>query len=410
MSEQHQQSDAQRPRSNSWNRQKTAPNTAPASARPADRVVRFQRGEDGGRRHESEHRQSADPQRQNHQRRDAQPRHPFDYCASRSPRDGTVNFAPHDMPEPSLPVLQNIATQLRIDSVRSTTEAGSGHPTTCLSAADIIAALFFAEMRFDPHDPQHPEADRFVLSKGHAAPILYAAWAAAGAFPREDVLKLRALDSDLEGHPTPRLPFVDVATGSLGQGLCGRRRASRSTRGASNPTTAPTCCSATASRRKGRCGKPRRWRRTTSSTTCARITDVNGFGQSRATQWDRDIEAYASRWRAFGWHTVSIDGHDMKQVAGRARRGAPHTGRPTMIVARTLKGKGVRALRRQGRLARQAAEEGRGSRCGDRGARSAVHQDTAIRRPSFRSPRAGARKGRCRTLSATLPTPAYKTR
>src|SRR6186713_1846069 len=120
----------------------------------------------------------------------------------------------------SIAVLQNLATQLRIDSVRSTTAAGSGHPTTCLSAAEIVAALFFAEMRFDPHDPHHPEADRFVLSKGHAAPILYAAWAAAGAFPREEVMKLRTLGSDLEGHPTPRLNFVDVATGSLGQGIC----------------------------------------------------------------------------------------------------------------------------------------------------------------------------------------------
>jgi transketolase len=94
-----------------------------------------------------------------------------------------------------------------------------------LSAADIIAALFFAEMRFVPADPHHPEADRFVLSKGHAAPILYAAWAAAGAFPRDEVLKLRTLGSDLEGHPTPRLPFVDVATGSLGQGLRASHRA-----------------------------------------------------------------------------------------------------------------------------------------------------------------------------------------
>src|SRR4029434_8518168 len=121
------------------------------------------------------------------------------------------------MPEPSLDALRNIATQLRIDSVRSTSAAGSGHPTTCLSAAAIIAALFFAEMRFEPQDPQHPEADRFVLSKGHGAPILYAAWAAAGAFPRDEVLKLRELTSDLEGHPTPRLSFVDVATGSLGR-------------------------------------------------------------------------------------------------------------------------------------------------------------------------------------------------
>src|SRR5438105_260279 len=119
-----------------------------------------------------------------------------------------------------VPALKNIATQLRIDSIRATSEAASGHPTSCASAADIMAALFFAEMQFDPHDPHHPWSDRFVLSKGHAAPILYAAWAEAGAFDRAELLKLRRIDSDLEGHPTPRLPFVDVATGSLGQGIC----------------------------------------------------------------------------------------------------------------------------------------------------------------------------------------------
>jgi transketolase len=116
--------------------------------------------------------------------------------------------------------LKNVATQLRIDSIRSTSESGTGHPTTCASAADLVAALFFAEMRFDPKDPQHPGSDRFVLSKGHAAPLLYAAWAAAGAFDRSELLNVRRLTSDLEGHPTPRLPFVDVATGSLGQGIC----------------------------------------------------------------------------------------------------------------------------------------------------------------------------------------------
>ena len=122
-----------------------------------------------------------------------------------------------------IPVLRNIATQLRIDSVRSTTAAGSGHPTTCASAADIVASLFFAEMRFDPQQPHHEQNDRFVLSKGHAAPLLYAAWAAVGLFPRSELLKLRELSSDLEGHPTPRLSFVDVATGSLGQGICAAR-------------------------------------------------------------------------------------------------------------------------------------------------------------------------------------------
>src|SRR6202045_3110517 len=119
-----------------------------------------------------------------------------------------------------IPALTNIATQLRIDSLKSTSEAGSGHPTSCCSAADLLAALFFAELRFDPKDPRHPGSDRFVLSKGHAAPVLYAAWAEAGAFDRSELLKLRTLGSDLEGHPTPRLPFVDVATGSLGQGIC----------------------------------------------------------------------------------------------------------------------------------------------------------------------------------------------
>src|SRR5262245_28695776 len=124
------------------------------------------------------------------------------------------------MTTPSVQALHNIATELRIDSVLSTTEAGSGHPTSCMSAAEIVATLFFAEMRFDPKNPQNPDNDRFVLSKGHAAPVLYAAWAEAGLFPREDLLKLRRIDSDLEGHPTPRLSFVDVATGSLGQGIC----------------------------------------------------------------------------------------------------------------------------------------------------------------------------------------------
>src|SRR4030095_6503004 len=101
---------------------------------------------------------------------------------------------------PSVQALQNIATQLRIDSILSTTEAGSGHPTSCMSAADIVATLFFGEMRFDPKDTQNPDNDRFVLSKGHAAPVLYSAWAEAGLFPREELLKLRRFDSDLEGH------------------------------------------------------------------------------------------------------------------------------------------------------------------------------------------------------------------
>src|SRR6478672_12731328 len=116
--------------------------------------------------------------------------------------------------------LKGIANQLRIHSINATTAAGSGHPTSCCSAADVVAALFFGQMRYDAKNPHYHNNDRFILSKGHAAPLLYAAWAETGLFPTGDLLKLRRLDSDLEGHPTPRLSFVDVATGSLGQGIC----------------------------------------------------------------------------------------------------------------------------------------------------------------------------------------------
>src|ERR1700751_5998784 len=119
----------------------------------------------------------------------------------------------------SVEILAGIANQLRIHSIAATTAAGSGHPTSCCSAADVVAALFFGQMRYDAKNPHYYNNDRFILSKGHAAPLLYAAWAEAGLFPTSDLLKLRTLGSDLEGHPTPRLPFADVATGSLGQGL-----------------------------------------------------------------------------------------------------------------------------------------------------------------------------------------------
>jgi transketolase len=116
-------------------------------------------------------------------------------------------------------MLQEKGRHLRIHSLKSTTAAGSGHPSSCLSAADLVSVIFFKEMRFDPKDPHNPANDRFVLSKGHAAPLLWAAYAEAGIFQESQLPTLRQLDSDLEGHPTPRVPWVDVATGSLGQGL-----------------------------------------------------------------------------------------------------------------------------------------------------------------------------------------------
>ena len=204
-----------------------------------------------------------------------------------------------------IPVLHNIATQLRVDSIRSTTAAESGHPSTCASAADLIAALFFAEMRFDPKHPLHPLNDRFVLSKGHAAPILDAALVAVGYIKRDDLLNLRKLDSDLEGHPTPRLPFVDVATGSLGQGLAAALGAAL-TRSASDRTTGPMRCSATGKPPRARCGRRQSSAAFKEVDNLVGITDVNRLGQSRPTMWQHDLDGLAQRWSAFGWNAIVI--------------------------------------------------------------------------------------------------------
>jgi transketolase len=236
--------------------------------------------------------------------------------------------------------LRNIATRLRIDSVRATTEAGSGHPTSCCSAADLTAAIFFSEMRYDPRSPQNPDNDRFVLSKGHAAPVLYAAWAEAGIINRDELLKLRLFDSDLEGHPTPRLPWVDVATGSLGQGVCaGVGIALNARRIGSDYRTYVLLGD-------GEIAEGSVWEaahgaaRENLDSLCA-IIDVNGLGQSRQSLWDHDIDGYAARWQAFGWHVTAIDGHDMDAILSAFDEARSTRGRPTMIVAKTIKGKGV---------------------------------------------------------------------
>src|SRR5438105_399738 len=236
--------------------------------------------------------------------------------------------------------LQNIATRLRIHSVESTTKAGSGHPSSCCSAAELAAVAFFAEMRFDPRDPHRPDAVRFVLSKGHAAPLLYAAWAEAGAFDRAKLLTLRQFDSDLEGHPTPRLPFVDVATGSLGQGICAAvgmalnaRRIKSDYRtyvllGDGESAEGSVLEAATAAEFHKL------------NNLCA-IVDVNGLGQSRPTMFGRDSGEHARRWSACGWQTIELDGHDIPALLAAFDEARRTGDRPTVLLARTLKGKGV---------------------------------------------------------------------
>ncbi|MBI3607090.1 MAG: transketolase [Nitrospirae bacterium] len=238
-------------------------------------------------------------------------------------------------------MLRNKATTLRIESVRATTAAGSGHPSSCCSAADIVAVLFFSVMRYDPPNPRHPGSDRFILSKGHAAPLLYAAWAEAGLFDKADLVRLRTWDSDLEGHPTPRLSFVDVATGSLGQGLSAgvgmaldaKRLAKSSGRvyvlmGDGESVEGSVWEAAEIARHEGL------------DNLCA-IVDVNRLGQSDPTMLQHDMDAYRARWTGFGWQAIVVDGHDVNALLAAFDQAGNTKGRPTVILARTLKGKGI---------------------------------------------------------------------
>jgi len=238
--------------------------------------------------------------------------------------------------------LKGIANQLRIHSIAATTAAGSGHPTSCCSAADLVAALFFGHMRYDPKNPHYHNNDRFILSKGHAAPLLYAAWAETGLFPVEDLLKLRQLDSDLEGHPTPRLPFVDVATGSLGQGLSVGVGMALCARLDNLDYRTYVLLG------DGECAEGAVWEAASLAGTyhlnnLIAVVDVNRLGQSQPTALGHDLAAYSKRFEAFGWRTEVIDGHDLDEILEvLAAVGLGH--QPLVILAKTLKGGGVSFL------------------------------------------------------------------
>lgn len=234
--------------------------------------------------------------------------------------------------------LARIAQQMRRDSLISTTEAGSGHPSTCLSCAEIMSVLFFDEMRFDPKDPGAYDVDVFVLSKGHAAPILWSALKHAGGI-HEDLRNLRKFTSTLEGHPTPRNPWVRVATGSLGQGLgsaCGMAWARKKD---GHPGRVFTLMG-DGEVAEGSVFEAAAFAAHEGLANLVAVVDVNAFGQSGPTMFAHDAATYARRFEAFGWMAVECDGHDVAalQAAFAKVRGA---GRPSVILARTLKGKGV---------------------------------------------------------------------
>ncbi|WP_242393645.1 transketolase [Anaeromyxobacter oryzisoli] len=233
----------------------------------------------------------------------------------------------------------SLAAQLRADSIRATTAAGSGHPTSSLSAADLMAVLLADHLHADWKDARSPDNDRLVFSKGHAAPLLYAMFKAAGVISDAELLTLRKLGSRLEGHSTPALPPVEIATGSLGQGL---------------PTAVGVALAARLLGRELRC-----WVLLGDSEmaegsvyeafelgshyglrTIVGILDMNRLGQRGPTMLQWDGEAYAARARAFGWRALVVDGHDRPAI-DRAYTEAEGSDRPVLIVARTRKGAGV---------------------------------------------------------------------
>ncbi len=304
----------------------------------------------------------------------------------------------------SLATLKNLATQLRIDSVRSTSEAGSGHPTTCLSAAEIVSALFFAEMHYDPKNPKNRDNDRFVLSKGHAAPILYAAWAEAGLFPREELLKLRRIDSDLEGHPTPRLSFVDVATGSLGQGICAAIGTALNARRIGSDYRTYVLLG------DGEMAEGSVWEAGNVAVhykldnLCA-VIDVNALGQSQATQFGHNMDEIAARWKAFEWHTIVVDGHDIQALLNAFDEARKTKGRPTMILARTVKGKGLSAIEGKDGWHGKALKKGEEA---DQAIAELERQMVGgASKPEINGPRSQSRPEAAADY-AKMPAPAYK--
>src|SRR5579872_742194 len=244
----------------------------------------------------------------------------------------------------ALETLQDKATRLRLDSVRSTTEAGSGHPTSCASAAEIMAVLFYSVMRYDPRDPHNRDSDVFVLSKGHAAPILYAAWAEAGAFPREKLLTLRQIDSDLEGHPTPRLPFVEVATGSLGQGLSVGAGMALDTKQFENSDQRVFVLMGDGESAEGSVWEAAQWASLHRLNNLCAIIDINRLGQSQPTMLQYQLEIYKARWEAFGWQALIVDGHNIPDLIAAFETANRVSDRPTIVLARTLKGKGLTGI------------------------------------------------------------------
>ncbi|MFD7441721.1 transketolase [Streptomyces sp. NPDC059909] len=243
--------------------------------------------------------------------------------------------------------LAELGQQLRVDSVRAADAAGSGHPTSSMSAADLAAVLLAHHLRYDFDDPGNPANDHLIFSKGHASPLLYALYKAAGAIDDEELLTFRRLGSRLEGHPTPTLPWVDVATGSLGQGLpVGVGMALAGKRLDRIPYRV-WVLSGDSEMAEGSVWEAVEHAAFEQLDHLTLVIDVNRLGQRGPTRHGHDLDAYARRLRAFGWHTLEVDGHDVEAVDKAFTEAAQVQDRPTAVIAATFKGRGVAAVEDQ---------------------------------------------------------------
>lgn len=239
--------------------------------------------------------------------------------------------------------LEQKALSLRIDSIRATTASKSGHPTSCLSAADMVSVLFFDLMHFDIEDPFSDSNDRFIISKGHAVPLIYAAWKQLGVISDQELLSLRKFDSPLEGHPTSRFIYNEAATGSLGQGL------SVGAGIAINAKLKDLSYKTYVLLGDGEMAEGSIWEAIEFSayyklSNLIAFVDVNKYGQSEETMLDHHMALYEQKFAAFGWKTFLVDGHDIVQIFVAAHEAKNIKDRPSVILAKTFKGHGISAI------------------------------------------------------------------
>ncbi len=245
------------------------------------------------------------------------------------------------MSEISIGELQNIANRLRLDVIEMTTAAGSGHPGGSLSAADLMAALYFRIMNIDPGNPYMEDRDRFILSKGHAAPVLYAALAERGYFPTDELKTLRKLGSRLQGHPAYHdVPGVEVTTGSLGQGLsmaCGMALAGK----ADSKDYRVYCLMGDGELQEGQNWEAAMFAHRYGLCNLIGFVDRNRLQICGNTEEVMSLDPLPEKFRAFGWNVIIIDGHDIRQIVDACEKAARSRKNPTVIIMNTVKGKGV---------------------------------------------------------------------